>query len=70
MIKNNGYNIIKCKCNKHYLIINPYIKNDINRWNCKEVDKMTKKEAEAWSKKLPKAMLAAEIYNSNLKYNY
>lgn len=65
MIK-NGYKIVKCKCNKHYLIINPYIKNDINRWGCKEVDKMSKKEAGEWALMLPKAKVSAEIYNSNL----
>ena len=69
-MKNNGYKIVKCKCNKHYLIINPYIKNDIHRWDCKEVDKMTKKEAVEWALKLPKAKVSAEIYNNNLKYNY
>ena len=69
MIK-NGYKIVKCKCNKHYLIINPYIKNDINRWGCKEVDKMSKKEAMEWALMLPKAKVSAEIYNNNLKYNY
>ena len=65
MIK-NGYKIVKCKCNKHYLIINPYIKNDINRWDCKEVDKMSKKEAMEWALMLPKAKVSAEIYNNNL----
>jgi len=66
----NDYKIIPCpECKKHYIISNPFIKNQ-TFLPCELHDKMNKKQAIQRTNELPNAKKVADIYNHNSRYSY
>jgi len=66
----NDYKIIPCpECKKHYIVINPFIKDE-KVLPCFLVDRMTKKQAIQRANQLPNAKKVASIYNHNSRYAY